>query len=182
MLTYICFAVLCLLSVYRLLIQLWHIHTALCSFSIFCHKDLTKLSNLPVLNIMSFWSIHSNCMWHQGLQPSGFLFPWILQAWKLECLAIPFWRSFGSRSWRQAPTLPSYYLPLSHQGTPSIYQRYRFFGICRRKEEEDNPLNYLFFFFVQSLCHVWLCDTMDCSMPGFPVLHHLPELAQPHAH
>ena len=27
-----------------------------------------------------------------------------------------------------------------------------------------------------------LCDTMDCSTPGFPVLHHLPELAQTHVH
>ena len=27
-----------------------------------------------------------------------------------------------------------------------------------------------------------LCDSMDCSMPGFPVLHHLPELAQTHVH
>ena len=27
-----------------------------------------------------------------------------------------------------------------------------------------------------------LCDPMDCSMPGFPVLHHLPELAQIHVH
>ena len=25
-----------------------------------------------------------------------------------------------------------------------------------------------------------LCDPMDCSTPGFPVLHHLPELAQSH--
>ena len=25
-----------------------------------------------------------------------------------------------------------------------------------------------------------LCDPMDCSMPGFPVLHHLPEIAQTH--
>ena len=25
-------------------------------------------------------------------------------------------------------------------------------------------------------------DPMDCSMPGFPVLHHLPELAQTHVH
>ena len=25
-----------------------------------------------------------------------------------------------------------------------------------------------------------LCDIMDCSMLGFPVLHHLPELAQTH--
>ena len=23
-----------------------------------------------------------------------------------------------------------------------------------------------------------LCDPMDCSMPGFPVLHHLPEFVQ----
>ena len=27
-----------------------------------------------------------------------------------------------------------------------------------------------------------LCDPMDCSMPAFPVLHHLPELAQTHVH
>ena len=29
--------------------------------------------------------------------------------------------------------------------------------------------------------HWTLCDPMDCSMPGFPVLHyHLPEFAQTH--
>ena len=27
-----------------------------------------------------------------------------------------------------------------------------------------------------------LCDPMDCSMPGFPVHHQLPELAQIHIH
>ena len=27
-----------------------------------------------------------------------------------------------------------------------------------------------------------LCDPMDCSTPGFPVLHHLLKLAQTHAH
>ena len=27
-----------------------------------------------------------------------------------------------------------------------------------------------------------LCNTMDCSTPGFPVLHHLPELGQTHVH
>ena len=27
-----------------------------------------------------------------------------------------------------------------------------------------------------------LHDPMDCSMPGFPVLYHLPELAQTHVH
>jgi len=27
-----------------------------------------------------------------------------------------------------------------------------------------------------------LCDPRDCSMPGFPVYHQLPELAQTHVH
>ena len=30
--------------------------------------------------------------------------------------------------------------------------------------------------------HPTLCDPMDCSMPGFPVHHQLPELAQTHVH
>ena len=38
------------------------------------------------------------------------------------------------------------------------------------------------FFVVQSLSHVWLCDPMDCSTPGFPVLHYLPEFAQTRVH
>ena len=27
-----------------------------------------------------------------------------------------------------------------------------------------------------------LCDPMDCSTPGFPILHHFPEPAQTHIH
>ena len=34
---------------------------------------------------------------------------------------------------------------------------------------------------VVQLCPT-LCDPMHCSMPGFPVLHHLPVLAQTHVH
>ena len=34
---------------------------------------------------------------------------------------------------------------------------------------------------VTKLCPT-LCNSMDCSMPGFPVLHHLPEFAQTHVH
>ena len=30
--------------------------------------------------------------------------------------------------------------------------------------------------------HLTLHDPMDCSMPGFPVPHHLPEFAQVHVH
>ena len=35
---------------------------------------------------------------------------------------------------------------------------------------------------VRWLSWVWLCNSMDCSPPGFPVLHHLPEFAQTHVH
>ena len=35
---------------------------------------------------------------------------------------------------------------------------------------------------VELLSSVQLCDTMDCSTPGFPVLHHVPEFAQNHVH
>ena len=27
-----------------------------------------------------------------------------------------------------------------------------------------------------------LCDPMDCSTPGFPILHYFPEFAQTHVH
>jgi len=51
----------------------------------------------------------------------------------------------------------------------------------------ENPMNnmkkYLYCIqnkLFQSLSHVWLFNSMDCSTPGFPVLHHLPQFAQPH--
>ena len=40
------------------------------------------------------------------------------------------------------------------------------------------PVFYIVFV-VQSLSPT-LCDLMNCSMPGFPVLHYLPEFAQTH--
>ena len=36
-------------------------------------------------------------------------------------------------------------------------------------------------FLVAKLC-LTLLDPMDCSMPGFSVLHYLPEFAQTHVH
>ena len=35
---------------------------------------------------------------------------------------------------------------------------------------------------VQSLLCLTLCHPIDCSTPGFPVLHQLPEFAQTHVH
>ena len=35
---------------------------------------------------------------------------------------------------------------------------------------------------VQSFSHFQLCNPMDCSMPGFPIHHQLPELTQTQVH
>ena len=44
-------------------------------------------------------------------------------------------------------------------------------------------LRFIQFSSVQSFSHVWVsCDPMDCSTPGFPVHHQLPELAHTHVH
>ena len=46
---------------------------------------------------------------------------------------------------------------------------------------ETNKLKDLYSeFAVPLLGHVWLCDPMDWSMPGFPVPHYIPEFAQTH--
>ena len=42
--------------------------------------------------------------------------------------------------------------------------------------------DYIKLIVVQWLSRVILCDLKDCSMPGFPVHHHHPEIAQTHVH
>ena len=45
------------------------------------------------------------------------------------------------------------------------------------KEEDQQGITV-----AKSLSRVWLCDPMDWSTPGFPILHHLLKLAQTHIH
>ena len=44
-----------------------------------------------------------------------------------------------------------------------------------------SSFSYIQFSLVAQLCPT-LCDPLDCCMPGFPVYHQLPELAQTHIH
>ena len=46
---------------------------------------------------------------------------------------------------------------------------------------KPNKLSSVQFSSVIQSCPTF-CDPMDCSMPGFPVIHQLPELAQTHVH
>ena len=66
-----------------------------------------------------------------------------------------------------------------HDNSVSLY----LWGGCRKTKQKRD--------LVQSLCCCHcsvtescpaLCDSMDCSMPGFPVLHHFPEFVQTHVH
>ena len=50
-----------------------------------------------------------------------------------------------------------------------------------RKQYPQKWLNWHFCCSVAWLC-LTICNLMDCSMPGFPVLCHLPELAQTYLH
>ena len=49
----------------------------------------------------------------------------------------------------------------------------------RHTQQTQNPICKCYS--VTQSCPI-LCDSMDCSTPGFPVLHSLPEFAQTHVH
>ena len=51
-----------------------------------------------------------------------------------------------------------------------------------RTSLHSKTLHFTFSHSVQSLSRVGLCDPMDCSTPGFPVFHYLPEFVQIHVH
>ena len=72
-----------------------------------------------------------------------------------------------------SPTSPSflYYFPENPRVTHSIPV------CCGKFLPTELHISYVVVF-VQSLSCPALCDHMNCSTPGFPVLHCLPELAQ----
>ena len=86
--------------------------------------------------------------------------------------------------------MPTYTLCKSHQ----------YYSKNNMLEKQNNSINYQFwllfcvllflrgdlnvtlFSSVQSLSRVQLCYPMNCSMPGLPVHHQLPEFTQTHVH
>ena len=51
---------------------------------------------------------------------------------------------------------------------------------CRRRHSDTFYKEYCCCSVIQSF--LILCNTVDCSMPGLPVPHHLPDFAQVHVH
>ena len=79
--------------------------------------------------------------------------------------------------------------------TFAIDVRYRCFWLFRWHVSLKRYLNIQFAYFKYLICcyiiqslscdyslRPILCDLMDCSMPGFPVLHYLPEFVQIHVY
>ena len=63
--------------------------------------------------------------------------------------------------------------------SPSVITRVL---LGERQEGQSWRWWYVMFSSVQLLSCIWLCNPMDCSTPGFPVHHQLPELTQTHIH
>ena len=106
-------------------------------------------------------------------------FPWKTNMSKIQS-RINYWLSVGRRNGeaeRHASLLASFTFCL-------VLQLFLLSG-CKLWEVRGfvlwivHPLSVSSF---QSLSCVQLCNPMDCSTPGFPVHHHLPELAQTHVH
>ena len=87
---------------------------------------------------------------------------WILQARRLEWVTIPFSRgSFWPRDQTQVSCIAG-----------------RFFIVWATREDIKYNVQ---FSSVAQLCPT-LCDPMDCSTPGLPVHHQIPEFTQTHVH
>ena len=98
----------------------------------------------------------------------GFSVHGVLQARILEGVSVSSFRgSSQRRDWTPVPALQANSLPLSHRG--SLVYRYMYACIVVVDV---------------SLSHVWLFVTpwTDCSTPGLPVHHQLPEFAQTHVY
>ena len=54
-------------------------------------------------------------------------------------------------------------------------------SLRRKCTSSPEPQFHCLLLVIRSACPA-LCDPMDCSTPGFLVLHHLPEFAQTHVH
>ena len=114
-------------------------------------------------------------------QPFALLF--LLLEFSLSLLSFSLWYFLvwvclgSSWLWPSVLLVPGYLFPSSDSGNfwlmhfqlPSHFLLLENFGMFQ-------------FSSIQSLSRVWLCDPMSCRMPGFPVLHQFPELAQTHVH
>ena len=69
--------------------------------------------------------------------------------------------------------------PLMQEDTCILMFTVALFIIAKVYKQHKYPVQ---FSSLQSLSHVRLCDPMNRSTPGLPVINHLPEFTQTHIH
>ena len=91
---------------------------------------------------------------------------------------------FTSSGWSIGVSASASVLPMSIQGWFPL----RLTGLILLPNGLSRVYTYIYisvciyiYMYIHQSCPT-LCDPMDCSMPGFPVLHYLPALAQTHVH
>ena len=121
------------------------------------HVSHELLNTLPCYRVKSCITPHSpNCKW-----------------------ALGYWVAY------QHPTC-GFHFPIK-KGQTLKYERYTFYAPylnwchCKCSSHDLRSETHAHCFSVAKSC-LTLCDPMDGSMAGFPVLHHLPEFAQTHVH
>ena len=119
-------------------------------------------------------SVVSDSSWPHG-RPPGPSIHGILQARILEWVVIPFSR--GSSWPRDDQTCISWleggFSTIERPGKPSTLFSASHYTL---------PLYWLILCYSVTPLFPILCNPMDSSMPGFPVLHHLLEFTQTHVH
>ena len=96
------------------------------------------------------------------------------------------WASSKSWWWTRKPGM---LLPMGSKESGTTERLTELGSLCQKSRTEIGMLfTYSFMgWFCVCVCSVAklcliLCDSMDCSMPDFPLLHYLPEFAQVHVH
>ena len=108
-----------------------------------------------------------------------FATPWavhgFLQARIMEWVAFPFSRgSSQPRNWTRVSCIAGKFF-INWAMSEAFLNHLIYFCLINIK-------TYSLSIIVLTLSRLALCDPMDCSMPGFPVLHYLPKFVQTHAH
>ena len=108
-----------------------------------------------------------------------FATPWavhgFLQARIMEWVAFPFSRgSSQPRNWTRVSCIAGRFF-INWAMSEAFLNHLIYFCLINIK-------TYSLSIIVLTLSRLALCDPMDCSMPGFPVLHYLPKFAQTQVH
>ena len=155
------------------------------------HKMLAFLQpsfppQVPLNHHMPVWSpftlnIHTDVWehpyqrrWRPGTPRGDWRVAWGMDSPAQMCLILPqAERSVSLIAWEHIYIAPGFLVTLPQNRKWGLTCRSTTWSVHRWKKSQFSSVT-------QS--YLTLCDPMDCSRPGLPVHHHIPELTQSHVH